>query len=102
MSIFKTEKDFKRVIFNLDAALAERLEAAKERSKNMGKRLDVDAAVDKAVEKFLKKAEKKIEEMETEFAKTKGLSFDANPGQGNEETNKDTPETDSNDKSKES
>ncbi|AGW13278.1 hypothetical protein [Megalodesulfovibrio gigas] len=63
MSVFKKEKEFKRVIFNIDAELAERLEKAKEESRRFGKKLDVDGAMDKALEKFLKKAEKKLEEM---------------------------------------
>ncbi|TVM19330.1 hypothetical protein DPQ33_02935 [Oceanidesulfovibrio indonesiensis] len=71
MGIFKEEKDFKRVIFNVDSVLAERLESAKERSRNMGRKLDVDTAVDKALEKFLKKAEKKLDELEEEQEKKK-------------------------------
>ncbi len=63
MSVFKKEKEYKRVIFNVDAELAERLEKAKEQSRRLGKKLDVDGAVDKALEKFLKKAEKKLAEM---------------------------------------
>jgi hypothetical protein len=63
MSVFVREKEFKRVIFNVDIRLAERLEKAKESSRLLGRKLDVDAAVDKALEKFLKKAEKKIEEL---------------------------------------
>ena len=63
MSVFKKEKEFKRVIFNIDAELAERLEKAKEESRRFGKKLDVDGSMDKALEKFLKKAEKKLGEM---------------------------------------
>ncbi len=63
MSVFVREKEIKRVIFNVDIRLAERLEKAKEASRLLGRKLDVDAAVDKALEKFLKKAEKKIEEL---------------------------------------
>ncbi len=63
MSVFIKEKDFKRVIFNVDIRLAERLEKAKEASRLLGRKLDVDAAVDKALEKYLKKAEKKIQEL---------------------------------------
>ncbi|GAB7081347.1 hypothetical protein [Megalodesulfovibrio paquesii] len=66
MSVFKKEKEFKRVIFNIDAELAERLEKAKDQSRRFGKKLDVDSAMDKALEKFLKKAEKKLEEMSLE------------------------------------
>ena len=63
MSIFVKNKETKRVIFNIEVSLAERLEKAKEVSRRLGKKLDVDAAVDKALEKFLKKAEKKLEEL---------------------------------------
>lgn len=63
MSVFVREKEIKRVIFNVDIRLAERLEKAKEASRLLGRKLDVDAAVDKALEKFLKKAEKKIGEL---------------------------------------
>ncbi len=66
MSVFKEEKEFKRVIFNVENSLAERLEKAKEQAKTLGKKLDVDSAVDKALEKFLKKAEKKLSDMEQE------------------------------------
>ncbi|MFW5734719.1 MAG: hypothetical protein ACOCWR_06635 [Oceanidesulfovibrio sp.] len=71
MGVFKQEKDYKRVIFNVDADLAERLEQAKERSRSLGRKLDVDTAVDKALEKFLKKAEKKLDELEQENEKGK-------------------------------
>lgn len=73
MSVFVREKEFKRVIFNVDIRLAERLERAKEASRLLGRKLDVDAAVDKALEKYLKKAEKKIEElMEEQSHETAG------------------------------
>lgn len=72
MSVFKKEKEFKRVIFNIDAELAERLERAKEVSRGFGKKLDVDGAMDKALEKFLKKAEKKLEEMAEEASRKMG------------------------------
>ncbi len=77
MGVFKEDKDFKRVIFNVDSVIAERLESAKERSRNMGRKLDVDTAVDKALEKFLKKAEKKLDELEEEQEKkrAKGIKF---------------------------
>ncbi len=64
MSVFINEKDTKRVIFNIDFELAERLERAKELSKKIGKKLDVDTPVNKALEKFVKKAEKKIADAE--------------------------------------
>ncbi len=71
MSVFKEEKDFKRVIFNVEAGVAERLERAKDVSRRYGKKLDVDSAIDKALEKFLVKAEKKLAEMEEDFEKKK-------------------------------
>ena len=66
MSIFKPDAEVKRMIFNIDAELADRLEAAKEQSRSFGKRLDVDNAINKALEKFLKKVDKKLEEMRRE------------------------------------
>ncbi len=64
MGIFKDELDTKRVIFNINMDIAERLEKAKQDARKLGKKLDVDGPVNKAVEKFLKKAEKKIAEMQ--------------------------------------
>ncbi|MFZ5811888.1 MAG: hypothetical protein ACOY4F_07600 [Thermodesulfobacteriota bacterium] len=66
MSIFKHDKEVKRMIFNVDSDIADRLEALREEAKNYGKRLDVDTAVNKGLEKFLKKAEKKFEELRHE------------------------------------
>ena len=66
MGVFKDEKEVKRVIFNVEMGLAERLEKAKELSRELGKKLDVDTAIDKALEKFLKKAEKKLADMHPE------------------------------------
>jgi septal ring factor EnvC (AmiA/AmiB activator) len=63
LSIFKEEMEYKRIIFNIELPLAERLEKAKNNSKYLGKKLDVDNTVNKALEKFLKKAEKKIDEI---------------------------------------
>lgn len=71
MDIFKDDKETKRVIFNVDAVLAKRLEQAKEDAKILGKKLDVDTAVDKAIDKFLKKAEKKIAEIKSELKSSK-------------------------------
>jgi len=66
MSIFKQDKEVKRMIFNVDSEVAERVEAVREEARSFGKKLDVDTAVNKGLEKFLKKAEKKIEEMRHE------------------------------------
>jgi flagellar capping protein FliD len=66
MSIFKQERENKRMIFNIDADLAERLDRLKEQAKSFEKRLDVDTAVNKALDKFIKKAEKKLEELKRE------------------------------------
>lgn len=63
MKVFKEDREIKRVIFNVDVDLAERLEKAKENARKLGKKLDVDEAVNKTLEKFLKKAEKKLEEL---------------------------------------
>lgn len=66
MSIFKQDREIKRMIFNVYADLAERIEALKAEARGFDKRLDVDAAVNKALDKFVKKAEKKLEEMKRE------------------------------------
>ncbi|MFZ5764114.1 MAG: hypothetical protein ACOY4H_00790 [Thermodesulfobacteriota bacterium] len=63
MGIFKEDKEYKRVIFNVDIELANRLERAKEKARFLNKKLDVDTVIDKALEKFLKKAEKKFAEL---------------------------------------
>ena len=71
MTVFKHDKEYKRVIFNIEIGIAEQLEAAKETAKEFGKKLDYETAINKSLEKFLKKAEKKIEEMRQELAKGK-------------------------------
>ena len=63
MKVFKDDREIKRVIFNIDSELAERLENAKEQARKFGKKLDVDEAINKTLEKFLKKAEKKLQEL---------------------------------------
>lgn len=63
MSVFKRDREIKRMIFNVYADVAEALEALKAEAKRFDKRLDVDTAVNKALEKFLRKAEKRIDEM---------------------------------------
>lgn len=63
MGIFKDEVDSKRVIFNINLDIAERLEEAKKNARQLGKKLDVDGTLNKALDKFLKKAEKKLAEM---------------------------------------
>lgn len=69
MSIFKEEIETKRVIFNIEIDLANRLEDLKKNARAIGKKLDADTAVNRALEKFLKKAEKKI----TEIKKKQGI-----------------------------
>lgn len=66
MSIFKKDREIKRMIFNIYSDLSERLDALKDEAKKFDKRLDVDTAVNKALEKFISKAEKKMEEMHRE------------------------------------
>jgi hypothetical protein len=66
MSIFKQDREIKRMIFNVYADLAERIETLKAEARKFDKRLDVDAAVNKALDKFVKKAEKKLEEVKRE------------------------------------
>ncbi|WP_373500099.1 hypothetical protein [Desulfococcus sp.] len=70
MSIFKEEIETKRVIFNIEVDLANRLDDLKKNARTIGKRLDADTAVNRALEKFLKKAEKKI----YEIMKKKGIA----------------------------
>ncbi len=70
MNIFKEDKESKRVIFNIRADLAKRLEKAKNDARQIGKKLDTDGAVNDSLENFLKKAEKKI----SEKMKKKGLA----------------------------
>lgn len=66
MSIFKNDRETKRMIFNVYCDLAERLDALKDEAKTYEKRLDIDTAVNKALEKFISKAEKKMDEMRRE------------------------------------
>ncbi|GFK93625.1 hypothetical protein NNJEOMEG_01459 [Fundidesulfovibrio magnetotacticus] len=66
MSIFKCDREIKRMIFNVHADLAERIEALKAEARGMDKRLDVDTAVNKALDKFVKKVERKMEELRRE------------------------------------
>lgn len=66
MSIFKKDRDIKRMIFNIYSDVAERIEHLKTEAKHYDKRLDVDTAVNKALEKFINKAEKKMDEMRRE------------------------------------
>lgn len=88
MSIFKNDMETKRVIFNINADLADRLEAAKQLSRRLGKRLDADTSVNKSLEKFLKKAEKKLEELLREagedapVARTAARDEPGEPGEG--------------------
>ncbi len=66
MSIFKKDREIKRMIFNIYSDLSERLDALKEEAKHFDKRLDIDTAVNKALEKFISKAEKKMDELHRE------------------------------------
>lgn len=66
MSIFKKDREIKRMIFNVYFDIAERLDALKDEAKQYDKRLDIDTAVNKALEKFITKAEKKMDEMRRE------------------------------------
>jgi hypothetical protein len=79
MSIFKQEKEVKRMIFNVDSDIADQIDALREEARKYGKRLDVDTAVNKGLEKFLKKAEKKLEEMRHEARAGKRLPADIMP-----------------------
>ena len=66
MSIFKKDREIKRMIFNIYSDIAERLDHLKDEAKQFDKRLDVDTVVNKALEKFISKAEKKMDEMRRE------------------------------------
>ena len=79
MSIFKQDKEVKRMIFNIDSEIADRVDAMREEARSFGKRLDVDSAVNKGLEKFLKKAEKKLEEMRHEAKGRKRPAADIVP-----------------------
>jgi len=107
MSIFKQDRECKRMIFNIDADLAERLERIKDQAKSFEKRLDVDTTVNKALDKFVKKAEKKLEEMRHEAKDRKpklphgalsagspltGDSDESAPGDGADAPRDDTPD----------
>jgi len=76
MSIFKKDREIKRMIFNIYSDIAERLEQLKDEAKQFDKRLDVDTAVNKALEKFISKAEKKMDEMRRE-GKTKRSRYNS-------------------------
>lgn len=79
MSIFKQDKDVKRMIFNVDSDISDRIEYLRDEARKLGKRLDVDTAVNKGLEKFLKKAEKKLEEMRHEAKGKKRPAADILP-----------------------
>ena len=82
MSVFKQEREIKRMIFNVYSDTAESIEALKEEARGFGKRLDVDTAVNKALEKFVSKASKKMEEMRREAKGKPAKGFKAAPGGG--------------------
>ncbi len=63
MKIFKEELETKRVIFNVDADLAARLEEAKKLAKQLGKKLNVEAVVDESLARYLDAAEKQLSRM---------------------------------------
>lgn len=60
MKVFKEEQETKRVIFNVDATLAARLEEAKKLAKKLGKKLNADAIIDEALSRYLDAAEKQL------------------------------------------
>jgi len=60
MQVFKDEHDTKRVIFNIDARLAHRLERAKHKAKRHARKLNVDAIVDDALSRYLEEAERQL------------------------------------------
>lgn len=66
MHIFKDEKETKRVIFNIDARIAQRLERAKRKARKHARKLNVDEAVDAALGAFLAEAERRLDAMEQE------------------------------------
>lgn len=72
MSIFKEEPEYKRVIFNIEIDIANRLEKAKKDARKYNKKLDIESVINKELDKFLKKAEKRLKEM-------KGKKIPENP-----------------------
>ncbi|MBF0258938.1 MAG: hypothetical protein HQK62_08890 [Desulfamplus sp.] len=92
MGIFKDEYDTKRVIFNINMDIAERLEKAKKDARKFGKKLDIDETVNTTVEKFLKRAEKKLAEMQMNEKKRRKKNPDpilAEKNEAEEEDNSD-------------
>ncbi|GFM37225.1 hypothetical protein [Desulfovibrio psychrotolerans] len=63
MKVFKEEQEIKRVIFNVDADLAVRLENAKKNARQNGKKLNVDEVVNEALARYLDAAEKQLSRM---------------------------------------
>lgn len=63
MKVFKEEQETKRVIFNVDADLAARLENAKKNARQNGKKLNVDEVVNEALARYLDVAEKQLSRM---------------------------------------
>jgi hypothetical protein len=66
MSIFKQDREIKRMIFNIYADTADRLESLKTEARHFDKRLDVDSAVNESLGKFVAKAEKKLVDLKHE------------------------------------
>jgi len=77
MGIFKDDYDTKRIIFNINLDIADRLEKAKKDAKELGKKLDIDDTVNKSVEKFLKRVEKKLAEMQLNEKKRRKKNSDS-------------------------
>lgn len=73
MRIFKEEQETKRVIFNVDADIAARLEHAKKVAKQLGKKLNVEAVIDEALGRYLEAAEKQFSRLK---GGTRGVSDD--------------------------
>ncbi len=76
MHIFKDEKEIKRVIFNIDARIALRLERAKRKARKHARKLNVDEAVDAALTAFLAEAERRLDTMDQEH---KNSNSDSGP-----------------------
>ncbi|SLM32654.1 hypothetical protein MTBBW1_790052 [Desulfamplus magnetovallimortis] len=96
MGIFKDEYETKRVIFNINMDIAERLEKAKKDARRFGKKLDIDETVSSAVEKFLKRAEKKLAEMQLNEKKKRKKNSDQILAKENEPEDEDSSDIENN------
>lgn len=89
MGIFKDDHETKRIIFNINVDIADRLEKAKKDARELGKKLDIDETVNKSMEKFLKRVEKKLAEMQMNEKKRRKKNSDPILDEDNAEEDSD-------------